>query len=80
MDGDGAGAPTDEPAVATALVEEFGDRIPRRVIERIAREELGLFSRTKDRSRVPAVAWRLARGRLQEMLPTPAPGDAQIAS
>ena len=50
------------------------------MIERIAREELGLFSKTKDRSRVPVVAWRLARGRLQEMLPSPAPGDAKIAS
>jgi hypothetical protein len=80
MDGDGAGAPTDERDVATALVQEFVDRIPRRVIERIAREELGLFSRTKDRSRVPVVAWRLARGRLEETLPNLATGDTQIAS
>jgi len=79
MDVDGAGAPTDERDVPRALLEEFGDRIPKRVVERIAREELGLFSRTKDRSRVPLVAWRLARGRLQEMLPASS-DDAQIAS
>jgi hypothetical protein len=78
MDGH-TGAPTNERDVASVLLEEFGDRIPRRVIERVAREELGLFSRTKDRSRVPVIAWRLSRGRLAEMLPPPS-GDAQIAS
>jgi hypothetical protein len=75
----GAGAPTAEGDVAPLLLEEFGDRIPARVIERVAREELGLFSRTKDRSRVAATAWRLARGRLLEMLP-PGTDDTQIAS
>jgi len=79
MTGHGAGAPATERDVAPLLLAEFGDRIPARVIRRIAREELGLFSRTKDRSRVPATAWRLARGRLLEMLP-PSTDDAELAS
>ena len=79
MQTQGAGAPMSERQVAPLLLEEFGDRIPSRVIRRIAREELGLFSRTKDRSLVASTAWRLARGRLLEMLP-PSAGDAQIAS
>jgi hypothetical protein len=61
------------------LLEEFGDRIPARMIRRIAREELGLFSRAKDRSRVAVTAWRLARGRLLEMLP-PSTGGEELAS
>jgi hypothetical protein len=49
------------------------------MIRRIAREELGLFSRAKDRSRVAVTAWRLARGRLLEMLP-PTTGGEELAS
>jgi hypothetical protein len=79
MQTQGAGAPTTEREVAPMLLEEFGDRIPARVIRRIAREELGLFSRTKERSRVAPTAWRLARGRLLEMLPSGSDG-AQMAS
>jgi hypothetical protein len=79
MQTQGAGAPATERDVARWLLEEFGDRIPARVIRRIAREELGLFSRTKDRSLVPTTAWRLARGRLLEMLP-PESDAAQMAS
>lgn len=79
MTGDGAGAPTRERDVAPMLLEEFGDRVPTRVIRRIAREELGLFSRAKDRTRVPATAWRLARGRLLEMLPPSTDGE-ELAS
>jgi len=75
----GAGAPRTEREVTSLLLEEFGGRIPSRVIRRTAREELGLFSRAKDRSRVPATAWRLARGRLLEMLP-PASDGAELAS
>lgn len=79
MTGYGAGAPTTEREVTSLLLEEFADRIPARVIRRIAREELGLFNRAKDRSQVPLTAWRLARGRLLEMLP-PASDGAELAS
>jgi hypothetical protein len=79
MQGSGIGAPTTERDVETLLLAEFGDRIPARMIGRIVREELGLFSRAKDRTSVPATAWRLARGRLLEMLP-PTTDGAELAS
>jgi hypothetical protein len=68
-----------ERDVEPTLLEEFAGRIPARIIRRIAREELGLFSRAKDRSRVPVTAWRLARGRLLEMLPPSTDGE-ELAS
>jgi hypothetical protein len=80
MQTQGAGAPSQERDVAPLLLQEFGDRIPEQVIRRIAREELGLFSRTKDRSRVPMTAWRLARGRLIEMLPSGRADGEELAS
>jgi len=79
MQGSGVGAPRTEREVETLLLAEFRDRIPARMIRRVAREELGLFSRAKDRTTVAATAWRLARGRLLEMLP-PATDGAELAS
>jgi hypothetical protein len=79
MHGSWVGAPSSERGVETQLLAEFGDRIPARMIRRVAREELGLFSRAKDRTTVPATAWRLARGRLLETLPPAADGDARAS-
>lgn len=69
MDPSGAGEPVSDLEVADRLIREFGGRLPARTIQLVARQEIALFDRAQDRSRVAPVAWRLARGRLQEMLP-----------
>ena len=79
MVGSGAAEPTDEVDVIQRLVEEFADRIDRRTIRRVARQELALFDRSKVRATVPAIAWRLARSRLEDLL-TERTGRRSIAS
>ena len=79
MVGSGAAEPTDEVDVIQRLVEEFADRIDRRTIRRVARQELALFDRSKVRTTVPAIAWRLARSRLEDLL-TERTGRRSIAS
>jgi phosphoglycerate dehydrogenase-like enzyme len=54
-------------SVRDQLIAEFGDRVDRDTIVRVAREEVLLFDRAKVRDFVAIIAWRLARDRLADM-------------
>jgi len=54
-------------SVRDQLIAEFGDRVDRETIARVAREEVLLFDRAKVRDFVAIIAWRLARERLADM-------------